>query len=169
MDALRYVPQGVREIWQTSAIYEPPSAADLERFNRAYIKMSRFLKMFHAAGGTLIAGSATSVMVPGLSMHREMEMMVELGLPPREVVEMATRRNAEFLRKDKEIGTIVAGKAADIIIVDRNPTEDIKNIRGISLVMKDGKVIDTAYHANYPMPVPRPKLVRPVWLEQQLK
>jgi imidazolonepropionase-like amidohydrolase len=169
MGALKYVPGGVREIWQTSAIYEPPSAADLERFNRAYLKMSRFLKMFHDAGGTLIAGSATSVMVPGLSMHREMAMMVELGLSPREVIEMATRRNAVFMRKDKEIGTVSAGKLADIIVVDRNPLEEIKNIRRISLVMKDGEVVDTGYHADYPMPVPRPKLVRPVWLEQQLK
>jgi imidazolonepropionase-like amidohydrolase len=167
MDALGYVPKGVREMWQTSAIYEPPTPADLERFNKAYIKMSKFLKMFHDAGGTLIAGSATSVMVPGLSMQRE--MMVELGLSPREVIVIATRRNAEFMRKDKEIGTISAGKLADIIVVDRNPIEDIKNIGRISLVMKDGKVVDTNYQADYTMPVPRPKLVRPVWLGQQLK
>lgn len=129
MESLRYVPKGIREIWQTSAIYEPPSAADLERFNKAYIKMSKFLKMFHDAGGTLIAGSATSIVVPGLSMQREMEMMVELGLSPREVIEMATRRNAEFIRKDRDIGTIAAGKLADIIVVDGNPVEEIKNIR----------------------------------------
>ena len=61
MEALRYVPQGVREIWQTSAIYEPPTPADLERFNIGYKKMSRFLKMFHEAGGRLIAGSATKL------------------------------------------------------------------------------------------------------------
>lgn len=168
LDSLRYVPKGIGEIWQTSAIYEPPSAADLQRFNKAYTKMSKFLKMFHDAGGTLIAGSATSVMVPGLSMQREMEMMVELGLSPRQVIEIATRRNAEFMRKDKDIGTIAAGKLADIIVVDGNPVEEIKNIRRISVVMKDGKVIDTSYHADYPMPVPRPKLARPVWLEQQL-
>jgi imidazolonepropionase-like amidohydrolase len=169
IEALRYVPAGVREVWRTSAIYEPPSAADLERFRAAYAKMSRFLKQFHDAGGRLIAGSAASVMVPGLSLHRELEMMVELGLAPREVIEMATRRNAEFLRMDKELGTIAAGKLADLIVVERNPLEDIKNIRKITLVMQGGKVIDRSYHPDYAMPIPRPKLSRPVWLELQLK
>lgn len=167
--ALRYVPEEVRKLWQTSAIYEPASASDLERFRRAYAKMSRFLKQFHDAGGTLIAGSATSVMVPGLSMHREMEMMVDLGLSPRQVVDMATRQNAEFLRQDKELGTVTVGKLADLIVVERNPLEDIKNIGRVALVLKDGKLVDRSYHADYQMPVPRPRLTRPVWLEQQLK
>jgi len=169
IEALRYVPEGLRRMWQTSAIYEPPSAADEHRFRTAYAKMSRFLKLFHDSGGNLLAGSAVSVSILGLSFQRELEMLVELGLSPREVIEIATRRNAEFLRQDGRLGTINVGKLADLIIVDRNPLDDIKNIRKISLVMKDGKVVDTGYHADYAMPIPRPKLTRPVWLELQLK
>ncbi len=71
--------------------------------------------------------------------------------------------------KGKELGTIAVGKLADIIIVERNPYEDISNIRQIVLVMKDGKMIDLSYRADFPMPIPRPKLTRPVWLELQLK
>ncbi|HXG66431.1 MAG TPA: amidohydrolase family protein, partial [Blastocatellia bacterium] len=167
--ALKYVPESIREIWRTSFLYEPPSAGGLERFRTAYAKMSRFLKSFHEAGGRLVAGSSTSVMVPGLSMHREMEMFVKLGLTPREVIEIVTRRNAEFMRIDKDLGTLTTGKLADLIVVEQNPLEDIKNIGRIALVMKDGKVVDTSYHADYRMPIPRPKLTRPVWLEQQLK
>jgi imidazolonepropionase-like amidohydrolase len=169
MESLGYVPEGVRKLWQTSAIYEPPDAAALTRFRLAETKMRRFLRLFHDAGGRLLAGSSTSVMVPGLSFHRELEMLVRLGLTPREVIEMATRRNAEFLRRDKELGTIAPGRLADLIVVERNPLEDIRNLRKIALVMKDGQVIDTAFHADYPMPIPRPKLTRPVWLELQLK
>jgi imidazolonepropionase-like amidohydrolase len=98
-----------------------------------------------------------------------MLMLVELGLSPHEVIEIVTRRNAEFLRKDNELGTIAVGKRADIILVDRNPLEDIKNIGTISFVMKDGKIIDRSYHADFAMPLPRPKQVRPLWLELQLK
>ncbi len=168
-EELRYVPEGVRHLWQTSAIYETKSAGDAERFRIGYAKMSRFLKKFHDAGGLLLAGSASSVMVPGASIHREMEMLVDLGLSPRQVIEIATRRNAEFLRKGTELGTIAAGKLADIIIVERNPYENISNIRRVVLVMKDGKIIELSYRADFPMPIPRPKLTRPVWLELQLK
>ena len=167
--ALGYVPERVRSQWRSSSIYEPKSASDLERFRTGYLKMSRFLKRFHDAGGVVLAGSATVDNIPGLSMQREMQMMAELGLTPREVIEIATRRNAEFLRKDKEIGTIAAGKLADIIIVEGNPLEDVKNVGRIVVVMQGGNVIDTRYHADYAMPIPRPKLVRPLWLEMQLK
>jgi imidazolonepropionase-like amidohydrolase len=167
--SLAYVPERVRKQWQTSSIFEPKSASDLERFRTGYLKMSRFLKLFHDAGGVVLAGSATVDNIPGLSMHREMQMMAELGLPPREVIEIATRRNAEFLRKDKEIGTIAAGKLADILIVDDNPLKDLKNLGRIAAVMQDGNLIDTRYHSDYAMPIPRPKLEHPLWLEMQLK
>jgi imidazolonepropionase-like amidohydrolase len=169
IEALRYVPERVLRMWRTASIYEPKSENDLQRFRTAYQKMSRFLKLFHDAGGVLLAGSATGESVPGLSLYREMLMMVELGLSPQEVIEIVTRRNAEFLRKDKQLGTIAPGKLADIILVDRNPLEDIKNIGTISFVMKDGKIIDRNYHADFAMPLPRPKQVRPLWLELQLK
>ncbi|MCS6805236.1 MAG: amidohydrolase family protein [Acidobacteriota bacterium] len=166
---LRYVPDEVRKLWRTSVLFEPKSPEERDRFRRAYRNMSRFLKQFHDAGGKLLVGSSTSVMVPGRSLHREMEMMVELGLSPGEVIRMTTQGNAEFLRKEKELGTIAAGKFADLIIVKSNPLDDIKNIQQVELVIKNGKEVDTSYNPDYAMPIPRPQLERPVWLEQQLK
>jgi imidazolonepropionase-like amidohydrolase len=116
-----------------------------------------------------LAGSATGESVPGLSLHREMLMMVELGLSPAEVISIVTRCNAKFLRQDKELGTIATGKLADIIVLDRDPLSDIKNIGTVSLVIKDGRMVDREYHADFAMPLPRPKQVRPIWLELQLK
>lgn len=165
---LGYVPAGIRDLWKTSALYEPPNADEDARFRIAYAKMSRFLKLFHEAGGRLYAGSAQTVAVPGRSLHHELEMMVELGLTPREAIETATRRNAEFLRQDKDLGTIAVRKFADIIVLDRDPLADITNIKSISVVMKGGDVVDAGFHADYPMPVPRPKVTRPTWLEQQV-
>lgn len=169
IETLRYVPERVLQMWRTSSIYEPKSDADLERFQTAYQKMSRFLKAFHDAGGLLLAGSATGESVPGLSLHREMLMLEELGLSTSEVIQIATRRNAEFLRKDKELGTVAVGKFADIIILDRDPLQDIRNIGSVSVVIKDGAIIDRSYHADFAMPLPRPKMVRPLWLELEIK
>src|SRR5262249_17046113 len=58
IEALGYVPESARRQWRTSTIYEPKDASDLERFRFAYKKMSSFLKLFHNAGGLLLAGSA---------------------------------------------------------------------------------------------------------------
>lgn len=166
---LSYVPAGIRALWKTSELYEPPNAEDDARFRIAYSKMSRFLRLFHDAGGKLYAGSAQTVAVPGRSLHHELEMMVDLGLKPGEAIEMATRRNAEFLGKVKDLGVIAAGKLADIIILDRNPLADIKNINSISVVIKDGRILDARYNPDYAMPIPRPKVTRPTWLEQELE
>ncbi|MBX3276974.1 MAG: amidohydrolase family protein [Acidobacteria bacterium] len=166
---LSYVPRGIRALWKTSELYEPPNTEADARFRTAYSKMSVFLKRFHEAGGRLYAGSAQTVAVPGRSLHHELEMMVELGLKPADVIEMATRRNAEFLGKGSELGVIAAGKLADIIILDRDPLADIKNINSISAVIKDGRILDARYNPDYAMPIPRPKVTRPTWLERELE
>lgn len=166
---LSYVPAGIRALWKTSELYEPPNAEADARFRIAYSNMSVFLKRFHEAGGRLYAGSAQTVAVPGRSLHHELEMMVELGLKPAEVIEIATRRNAEFLGKGKELGVIAAGKLADIIILDRDPLADIKNINSISVVIKDGRILEARYNPDYAMPIPRPKVTRPTWLERELE
>jgi imidazolonepropionase-like amidohydrolase len=69
---------------------------------------------------------------------REMEIYVELGLTPMQAIESATRHGAELLGKENELGTLKAGKLADIIIVDGNPLEHIRNLADPVMVFKDG-------------------------------
>jgi hypothetical protein len=166
---LSYVPEKVLKLWRNPSIYEPPGQAELETFRIARRNVIRFLKEFQEAGGVVLAGSATGDGVPGLGMLREMEVMTELGLSPAQVIETATRRNAQFLRQETEIGTISPGKRADIIIVASSPLQAISNLRRISAVIKDGKILDTQYHPDYRAPVPRPNLTRPLWLDLQLQ
>jgi imidazolonepropionase-like amidohydrolase len=166
---LSYVPEKVVKSWRNPTIYDPPGQAELRTFRLAYMNVGRFLKEFHDAGGAVLAGSATGDGVPGLGMLREMEAMRDLGLPPAEIIEISTRQNARFLRKDNELGTISPGKLADIIVVDGNPLQDLSNLRHIAVVIKDGAVIDAKYHSEYHAPVPRPNLTRPLWLDLQLK
>jgi imidazolonepropionase-like amidohydrolase len=71
---------------------------------------------------------------------REFERMVEYGMTPLDAIRSATTTGAELLRMQKQIGSIEAGKFADIIAVKGNPAEDIKALRNVVFVMKSGQV-----------------------------
>jgi len=77
----------------------------------------------------------------GWAAHKEMEAMVELGMSPMDAIMSATKKAAETLRKEKDLGTIEAGKLADMIVVSGNPAAQISDIKNIKLVMKDGKIL----------------------------
>jgi imidazolonepropionase-like amidohydrolase len=71
---------------------------------------------------------------------QEMDLMVRYGVPPMDVIAMATRHNAEYLRMGSELGTITPGKLADIIVVDGNPLLSMRDLRHVAAVVKVGKV-----------------------------
>jgi imidazolonepropionase-like amidohydrolase len=96
-------------------------------------------------------------------------MLVDAGFTPQQAITIATRDNAQFLGRGRELGTIAAGKWADIVVLNANPLADIRNIRQVSMVIKKGQVVDTSYHADYSIPTPKPKITRPVWLEKELQ
>jgi imidazolonepropionase-like amidohydrolase len=100
-----------------------------------------------ADGGVPIAvGSdgGSSLDFPGLMTHRELELLVESGLSPSEVVVAATRNGALALGKLQQLGTIAPGKRADLLMVGANPLEDIRNLRKIDRVMLNGAWVDRA-------------------------
>ncbi|MDQ6812570.1 MAG: amidohydrolase family protein, partial [Bacteroidota bacterium] len=91
------------------------------------------------AGVTICMGGDVGVFAHG-DNAREMEMMVDYGMKTWEVLKSATSVNADVFGYGKKIGRIKAGLFADIIAVQGNPAEDIKAVRKVSFVMKDGKV-----------------------------
>ena len=70
------------------------------------------------------------------------EGLVELGMTPAQAIVAATRNGAIASRGLTEFGTIEAGKRADLLILDADPLADIRNLRKLSVVMRDGRVID---------------------------
>jgi enamidase len=101
------------------------------------------VKRLYEAGVTIATGTdsgAPGVMF-GSAIHQEMELMVESGLSPMAAIVAATRKAAETLGHEKEIGTIEEGKFADIVIVSGNPVARITDTKNIKLVMKDGKIL----------------------------
>ena len=72
---------------------------------------------------------------------REFALLVEAGLTPMQAIQAGTRVNAELLQWEDRIGTIEAGKLADLIAVDGNPLEDLSELQRVSFVMSAGQVI----------------------------
>ena len=72
------------------------------------------------------------------------EGLVELGMTPSQAIVSGTKNGALACRRQKDFGTIEAGKLADLVILDADPLADIRNIRKIRSVMKEGKVVDLA-------------------------
>jgi imidazolonepropionase-like amidohydrolase len=96
----------------------------------------------HRAGIPIVAG--TDQTVPGHSLHREIELYVQAGFTPMEAIQAATIVPARAMKMDKELGTIEVGKRADLIILDGNPLDDIRNTRNVEQVISNGKIYNPA-------------------------
>jgi hypothetical protein len=119
----------------------PPSPlADVQE--KMFAKLVAVTGALHKAGVPVVAG--TDQMIPGHSLHREMELYVQAGFTPMEAIQAATIVPARVMGLDKEVGTVEPGKRADIILVDGNPLESIRNIRNVKYVIAGGKMYDCA-------------------------
>ncbi|MBI4482332.1 MAG: amidohydrolase family protein [Acidobacteria bacterium] len=131
-----------------------PSQAQL--LQDGYRNVERFLKSFVDAGGKLLAGSdPAGTGIPGLGLHQEMELMVDAGARPMEALRAATLYAAQLLHKEKELGTVEAGKLADLVVLAGDPLIQISNTRKIEMVILGGEQVDTSFHPDYSIPIPR--------------
>jgi len=107
----------------------------------------KFEREFAAAGGLLMAGcdpTGYGGVLPGFGDQRNLELLVEAGLTPLEAIRIATLNGAKFLDRDADIGSVVIGKSADLVVLGGDPAKDIDNIEKVELVFKDGVGYDPA-------------------------
>jgi imidazolonepropionase-like amidohydrolase len=117
------------------------SEAARARTRTAWEKFLALVGMFHAAGGVVLAGTdcPNVAIVPGYSLHRELELLTRTGMSAMDALVAATGRAAERLDRADEFGTIAPGRSADMLLLDADPLADIKNTRRIDRVIARGQ------------------------------
>jgi Tol biopolymer transport system component/imidazolonepropionase-like amidohydrolase len=116
----------------------PP--ADVERLGAVWQPMLELVRKVVRGGGVVIAGTDSPIFPYALAYHTELEMFAAAGLTPFEVLQTATVRAAEALGEGGNLGSIEAGKLADLVIVTGDPLTDVKNARKVKTVIKNGEV-----------------------------
>jgi hypothetical protein len=142
---MRFVPETIRHNWEDwldsegsrefQSILRPIPPLELEN-----------VRLAHEAGVVLLAGTDVGVpfQVPGISLHVELERLVEAGLTPLAALQAATLNPARVLDMSDSLGTAESGKLADVVLLDANPLQDIRNTQKIRAVVADGRLFRRA-------------------------
>jgi len=110
-----------------------------QTYRDSFRNVLAMVKALHDNHIPIVAGTDA---MAGFSLHRELELYVEAGIPPAEVLRIATLGAASVMKHDDQLGTIAPGKLADLDIIDGDPSTNISDIRRVVTVIKDGKIFD---------------------------
>ncbi|HZC49632.1 MAG TPA: amidohydrolase family protein [Nitrososphaeraceae archaeon] len=124
----------------TLSIYEAMLKDDPQN-QHLWSKVLQLTKILYDHGVTIMSGTdiPNFGLIPGISLHHELELLVKAGINPLNVINIATSNGAEALGILDDVGTIEAGKQADMIILNTNPIRNIRNIGAIEGVIEDGQ------------------------------
>ena len=140
---LRTLPDSQMQVWNVPGMIARAgwTGIDYAAFREARHNQDLFLRAFRGAGGRIVAGTDASnqMLVPGWSLHSELELLVAAGLTPSDALKTATINTAELLGADS-LGIIAPGKVADLVVLKENPLVDIRNTRGVMLVIVRGQL-----------------------------
>jgi imidazolonepropionase-like amidohydrolase len=118
-----------------------PPADQVQRYRDSYRAMENLVRELHDAGVPIVAGTDA---LAGFTLHRELELYVDAGIPAPEVLRIATLGAAHVMKRDQDLGSVAPGKLADLILVDGDPAARISDIRRVVLTVKGGVVYDPA-------------------------
>jgi imidazolonepropionase-like amidohydrolase len=135
--SMAYVPKALKQYW-----YDTRGMMNFEK--DMFQNFSQMLSFLHKQGMMIMAGTdcENPFVVPGFSLHDELELYVRAGLTSLEALQTATLNPAIYLHKEKELGTVTKGKLADLVILEKNPLLNIKNTKSINAVIMNGHLID---------------------------
>ena len=142
---VRYMPPETVERW-SEAVDTRLEGSDPEANRRVAELRRRILAALQAGGARIALGTDSPQIfsVPGFAMHHEMALYAEVGMTPYEVLEIGTRRPAEYFDAAGEFGTVAVDRRADLILLAANPLDDIANLRQRAGVVVGGRWLPEA-------------------------
>jgi len=119
---------------------DPERAASMRSFEQDKVNVKRLWDAGIRFGfGTDSGGASERYFIQGFYEHRQMDLLAQAGLTPMQVIQSFSKNNSEMLGIDKDFGTLAKGKAADLLVLTRNPLDDIANMRTFEAVYLGGK------------------------------
>jgi imidazolonepropionase-like amidohydrolase len=144
---LQYMPNGIQKTYQgrINRVLNASEKAvqDRKDLDDFFVKLAKSLS---DANVGLLAGSDSgafnSFTYPGISLHQELEALVNAGVSPLEALRTSAYNGSKFLKQEVDYGSVVEGKISDLVLLEANPLEDISNTNKIAWVIKGDKVLD---------------------------
>jgi imidazolonepropionase-like amidohydrolase len=126
----------------------PPSEFSQETLDARQAVLRHLVQavgIMHKNGVKLLAGTDFSEqeegLTPGVSLHQELQLLVQAGLTPLEAIQVGTRDAAEYLGLLAERGTVEQGKIADLVLLNKDPLKDIANVTAVEMVLVRGRIV----------------------------
>jgi len=132
---------------QFEQTFERTSKNQNSNYAQLFPKLMQLERAFVRAGGMLVAGTdptGSGGVIPGYSNQRQLELLVEAGFTPLEAITIGTLNGAKYMGRDKSIGSISAGKQADLVLISGDPSAVIADVRKVDTVFRQGVGFDPA-------------------------
>ena len=128
----------------TLSVYESMVKDDPANGQQIWSKVLQLTKKMHDNGVKLLSGTdiPNFDLVPGKSLHHELELLANAGIPTSNILQIATKNGAEALGISNYTGTIEKGKEADLIVLLSNPVENISSTKNIEMVINNGRIVN---------------------------
>lgn len=138
---MKYVPPTTRNMWERTFAQRFQSTVNIEQRVLNFQKLLGAVGAMQRAHVEILAGSDTPnpYVFPGFSLHEELALLVEAGLTPMQALRTATSNPARYLGLSESLGTIEKGKLADLVLLDANPLDNIRNTQRIYSVVANGR------------------------------